>query len=106
MAQQENFPDNRADLMEFQLAAEIEELELSEDQTAEYLEISRRYGKQMKALKNSPAKRMDRYQEFKSIRKNKNREMKALLNEDQYRTYKEIQERKQQEMKQRRLGRQ
>ena len=104
-AQQNHYPGGESANMKDRIAANIEALELSEDQRAEFLEISRRYGEQMKALRNSNANRMEKYQELKSIRKDKNREMKALLSKDQYKLYKEMQARNQQEMKQRRLNR-
>ena len=104
IAQQSDFPSSDKDMMKEQFAADLERLDLSEEQKADYLEISRRYGEQMMALRDSGAGRMAKYQELKSIRKDKDKEMKALLSKDQYAIYKDIQEERQQQMRERRKG--
>ena len=104
-AQQDVIPVGQRDMIKEQIAAYIEKLDLSEDQKAEYLEISKRYGEQMKALKHSTRGRMEKYQELKSIRKDKNKEMKLVLTADQYKIYKELQEQHHQEMRAKRGNR-
>ncbi|NER11842.1 hypothetical protein GWK08_00160 [Leptobacterium flavescens] len=66
-------------------------LNLSEAQKPRFIEISKRYADQMRNLQNSSKSRFGKYKEFKSIRKNKDAEMKRLLTADQFKTYKEIQ---------------
>ena len=67
-------------------------LDLSEDQRPKFEDITQKYAKQMKAVKNSGARRMSKFKEVKSIRKNKDAEMKALLSKDQYKFYSDKQE--------------
>ena len=104
IAQQNDSPTTNRDIMKEQFAADLERLDLTADQQASYLEISRKYGKQMKTLRNSGGNRMAKYQELKSIRRDKDKEMKALLSKDQYAIYKDIQAERQQQMKSRRQG--
>ena len=104
IAQQSDFPSSDKDMMKEQFAADLERLDLSEEQKSDYLEISRRYGEQMMALRDSGAGRMAKFQELKSIRKDKDKEMKALLSKDQYAIYKDIQEARQQLMRESRKG--
>ena len=99
---QQDISDADREMMKDQFAADIERLDLSEDQKEDYLEISRRYGAQLKALRDSNAGRMQKYGELKSIRKNKDSEMKELLSKDQFTIYKDIQDERQQEMRARR----
>ena len=77
-------------------------LHLSEEQKPKFEEITRKYAKQMKAVKDSGGRRMSKYKKVKSIRKNKDAEMKSLLSKDQYKVYLEKQEEMQKKMKERR----
>lgn len=77
-------------------------LDLSEDQRPKFEEITKRYAKQMKAVKDSGGRRMSKFKKVKSIRKNKDAEMKTLLSKDQYKVYLEKQEEMKDKMKQRR----
>ena len=72
-------------------------LNLSEDQLPKFEEITMKYAKQMIAVKDSGDRRMSKFKKVKSIRKNKDAEMKTLLSKDQYNIYLE----KQEEMKNR-----
>ena len=67
-------------------------LDLSEDQRPRFEEITKRYAKQMKAVKDSGGRRMSKFKKVKSIRKNKDAEMKTILSKDQYKVYMEKQE--------------
>jgi len=67
-------------------------LDLSEDQRPKFEEITKRYAKQMIAVKDSGGRRMSKYKKVKSIRKNKDAEMKKLLSKDQYKVYLKKQE--------------
>lgn len=86
-----------------ELAANMEayftDLNLSEAQKTEFKEISEKYASQMKAVKESDAHKFQKFKKVKSIRKNKNAEMKKLLSDDQYKVYLEKQEEMQEKMK-------
>ena len=105
IAQQNEMTPEQREATKEQFMADLDRLDLSEDQKADYLEISRRYSEQMQGLKNSDMGKMKKFQKMKSIRKDKNAEMKTLLNEEQYSTYLQIQEERQKEMRERRLNR-
>ena len=77
-------------------------LDLSEDQQSKFEEITRKYAKQMIAIKDSGGRRMSKFEKLKSIRKNKDAEMKTLLSKDQYKVYLEKQEDMQKRIKERR----
>lgn len=77
-------------------------LQLSETQKPKFEEITKKYAKQMKAVKDSGDRPMSKYKKVKSISKNKDAEMKSLLSKDQYKVYLEKQEEMQKKMKERR----
>ena len=78
-------------------------LNLSGDQRNIFEEITKNYAKQMIAVKDSGARRMSKFREVKSIRKNKDAEMKTLLSKDQYKVYLGKQEEMKKRIKERRL---
>jgi tRNA U34 5-carboxymethylaminomethyl modifying enzyme MnmG/GidA len=80
-------------------------LHLSEEQKPKFEEITKKYAKQMKAVKDSGGRPMSKFKKVKSIRKNKDAEMKQLLSKDQYKVYLEKQEEMKKKMKERRKGR-
>jgi hypothetical protein len=59
----------------------------------------------MIAVKDSGGRRMSKYKKMKSIRKNKDAEMKDLLSKGQYKVYLEKQEEMKKNMKERRKQR-
>ena len=77
-------------------------LNLSGDQRNIFEEITKKYAKQMIAVKDSGARRMSKFREVKSIRKNKDAEMKTLLSKDQYKVYLGKQEEMKKRIKERR----
>ena len=77
-------------------------LHLSEAQKPKFEEITKKYAIQMIAVKDGGGRRMSKYKKVKSIRKNKDAEMKRLLSKDQYKVYLEKQEEMQKKMKERR----
>ena len=77
-------------------------LHLSEEQKPKFEEITKKYAKQMKAVKDSGGRRMSKYKKVKSIRKNKDAEMKKLLSKDEYKVYKEKQKEMKKQIKKRR----
>jgi hypothetical protein len=89
-----------------ELAEKIEEyleaLDLSEEQKTEFEAITKKYAEQMKAVKESEDGKMKKYRKVKTIRDNKNAEMKDLLSEDQYIIYLEKQEEMKEKIKEKR----
>jgi len=77
-------------------------LDLSEEQKPKFEEITKKYAKQMKAVKENSGRRMSKFKKVKSIRKNKDAEMKTLLSKDQYKVYLEKQKEMKKNMKERR----
>ena len=88
--------ENLTDEQKEELAASMEEyfsvLDLTEEQKFEFETITKKYAEQMKAVKDSGGRRMSKFKKVKSIRKNKDAEMKTLLSKDQYKVYLEKQE--------------
>jgi len=98
--------DNLTEEQKEEIKKNLEEhaaaLNLSEDQWPKFEEITKKYAKQMIAVKDSGARRMSKYKKVKSIRKNKDAEMKTLLSKDQYKVYLEKQEEMKKKIKERR----
>ena len=97
-----NLTEDQKEELKKNLEAYNVSLQLSEAQKPKFDEITKRYAKQMIALKDSGGRRMSKYRKVKSIRKNKDAEMKRLLSKDQYNVYLEKQEEIQKKMKGRR----
>ena len=77
-------------------------LDLSEDQRPKFEEITIKYAEQMIAVKNGGGRKLQKYKKVKSIRENKDAEMKILLSKDQYKVYLEKQEEMKKKIKERR----
>ena len=77
-------------------------LGLSDEQKPEFEAVTKKYAKQMIALKNSDSGKLKKYRTFKAIQKNKNAEMEKLLSKDQYEVYLKKQEDLQKKMKEKR----
>ena len=77
-------------------------LDLSDDQQPKFEEITKKYAKQMIAVKDSGERRIIKYKKVKSIRKNKDAEMKTLLSKDHYKVYLGKQEEMKNRLKERR----
>ena len=74
-------------------------LNLTAIQKSEFEAITRKYAKQMKAVRDGGGGRFKKYRKLKSIRKNKDKEMKQLLHPEQFKTYLEKQEERKKQMK-------
>ena len=74
-------------------------LNLTDVQKPEFEAITKKYAKQMKAVRDNGVGKFKKYRKLKSIRKNKDKEMKQLLNPEQFKTYLEKQEERKKEMK-------
>ena len=96
---------NLTDEQKEEIAKNIEEyfaaLDLTEEQKPKFEEITKKYAEQMKAVKDGGGRKLQKYKKVKSIRENKNTEMKDLLTKDQYKDYLEKQEEMQVKMKER-----
>ena len=92
-----------------EFAANMEEflmaLDLTDEQEPQFREISRRYADQMKEVRDGGGSKMQKFKKLKTIRKNKNAEMREILNDEQYQVYLQKQEENQQRMKERRRNR-
>lgn len=95
-------PEDRKAEMANQLKLDNEKLALSKVQEASYMEISKKYGEKLKALRGNEEERKAKMKEVKDLRDQKDAEMKVLLSEDQFKKYKEIQEQRKEKMKGRR----
>ena len=97
-----NLTEKQKEEIKGNVEAHATALQLSEAQKPKFEEITKKYAKQMIAVKDSGGRRMSKYKKMKSIRKNKDAEMKSLLSQDQYKVYLEKQEEMQKKMKERR----
>lgn len=97
-----NLTEEQKEEVKKNLEAYAVALHLSEEQKPQFEEITMKYAKQMKAVKDSGGSRMSKYRKVTSIRKNKDAEMKRLLSKDQYKVYLEKQEEMQKKMRERR----
>ena len=89
MNAQEN--DKKGDVVaEIKIAKE--KLALSESQEITFKEITKKFGLKMRALKNSDEPKRSKFKSMKSIKNDKNAEMKTLLSDEQYKAYIELQE--------------
>lgn len=70
-------------------------LNLTSTQKTEFESISQKYTEQLIAVKDEDGSRYTKFKKVKSIRKNKDKEMKKLLDDNQYSIY----QTKQKEMK-------
>ena len=96
-----NLPEEQKEEIKKNLEEYSVALDLSEDQRPKFEEITKKYAKQMQAVKDSNSRRMSKYKKVKSIRKNKDSEMKSLLSKGQYKIYLEKQEEMRKRMKER-----
>ena len=82
-----------------QMKMDKERLALTDAQEVTYKEITKKYGGQLKALRDGSDKKRDKFKKVKEIQEQKNAEMKGLLSEAQYKTYLELQEERRAKMK-------
>ena len=99
-----NLTEEQKEEIKKNLEAYAAALHLSEEQKPKFEEITKKYAEQMKAVKDSGGRPMSKFKKVKSIRKNKDADMKSLLSKDQYKVYLEKQKEIQKKMKERRKG--
>ena len=98
----DNLTEEQKEAIKKNVEAYATALDLSEDQRPKFEEITKKYAKQMKAVKDNGGRPMSKYKKVKSIRKNKDAEMKKLLSKDQFKGYLEKQEEMKKKIKERR----
>lgn len=69
----------------------FEKLDLTDQQKISFIEITKKYGSQLKDLKDSDASGLSKYKTYKKIKKNRASEMKSILNESQFKIYEQVQ---------------
>lgn len=89
-----------------ELASAMEEyftaIDLTDEQKVEFEAITKKYAAEMRTVQESSGGKLQKMKQLKSIRSNKNAEMKKLLSEDQYKIYLEKQDEMQQKMRENR----
>jgi DNA-directed RNA polymerase subunit H (RpoH/RPB5) len=93
--------DQKSEMIQ-QMKMDKEKLALTETQEPIFKEITKKYGVQLKEVKESSEAKRDKFRKLKTIRDEKNAEVKALLSEEQYKTYLTLQEERKEKMKERR----
>ena len=87
-AQKESLTNKNKEKINQQFEEHFKELNLSDQQKSKYIQISKKYGLQIKSLKNSSQSKFNKYRKIKGIKNSKDKDMKALLNHEQYNLYK------------------
>lgn len=95
----ENLSDEQKEEIKKNVAEYATSLHLTDVQKPEFETITKKYAKQMKAVRDSGGGRFNKYRKLKSIRKNKDKEMRQLLNKEQFKTYLEKQKERKKQMK-------
>jgi len=95
----ENLSDEQKEKIEANIEEYATSLRLTAIQKTEFEAITKKYAKQMSAAMDSVGGKFKKYRKLKSIRKNKDKEMKQLLHPEQFKTYLEKQEERKKQMK-------
>ena len=95
----ENLSDEQKEKMEKKVEEYATSLHLTAVQKTEFEAITKKYAKQMKAVRDSGGGKFKKRRKLKSIRKNKDKEMKQLLNQEQFKTYLAKQKERKQQMR-------
>jgi Spy/CpxP family protein refolding chaperone len=77
-------------------------LNLTEDQKPEVQAIEKEFFDAVSSLRNSDGSKMEKYRRFKTINKNRDKQMKEVLTKEQYRVFKDNQEQTKKNLRQRR----
>jgi Spy/CpxP family protein refolding chaperone len=77
-------------------------LNLTEDQKPKVQAIETEFFDAISSLRNSDGSRMEKYKTFKTISKNRDKQMKDVLTKEQYRVFKDNQEQTKKNLRQRR----
>lgn len=74
------------------IEGQIESLNLNYGQKTQFIEINEKYRQKLESIRNSNKTRFAKFQDLKKLSKEKDEEMKLLLNENQFKIYKTYQE--------------
>jgi Spy/CpxP family protein refolding chaperone len=77
-------------------------LNLTEDQKPKVQAIEKEFFDAISSLRDSDGSRMEKYKTFKTISKNRDKQMKDVLTKEQYRVFKDNQEQTKKNLRQRR----
>jgi hypothetical protein len=102
-AQNQLSEDQKNETME-RYKANMAALNLTEEQKPKVEVIERTFFDAVGSLRNSGSSKMQKYQTFKTISKNRDKQMKEVLTKDQYRIFKDNQEAAKRNLRQRRKG--
>ena len=78
---------------------QVESLNLNNNQKTQFKEINEKYRLNLESIKNSNKARFAKFQDLKKLRKEKDEEMKLLLNDEQFKMYKEFQKQNKNKMR-------
>lgn len=78
---------------------QVESLNLNDNQKTQFKEINEKYRLNLESIKNSNKARFAKFQDLKKLRKEKDEEMKLLLNDEQFKMYKEFQKQNKNKMR-------
>ena len=81
------------------LEEQLENLNLTQDQEQKFIEISKKYEEKVVALKTKNVSKRTKFGELKNIQNDKDKEVEALLEEEQFKIYKDLQKSNQNKMK-------
>lgn len=81
------------------LEEQLNKLDLSQDQEQEFIEISKRYEEKALALKTKDISKWSKFKEFKSLIRDKNKEVENLIDKEKFKIYQELQKNNQKKMK-------
>lgn len=70
---------------------QFESLNLNDDQKTQFKEINEKYRLKLESIRNSNKTRLAKFQILQTLSKEKDADMKLLLNEDQFKIYKTYQ---------------
>lgn len=96
-----NLSEEQKEAMQKELEVYATELGLSESQKPEFKNITVEYFSALKELKDGTQSRREKYKTMRSLKAEKNDQMKNLLSKEQYKVYKEHEKKQDEKMKER-----
>jgi hypothetical protein len=97
-AQQREISPEQKEAIKAQREADLATLNMSDTQRKQFDEISERYMKQFKEIHRGSLAQEEKRAEAKRLTEAQNKEMKAVLNNDQYNKYLELQKKRRKQM--------
>ena len=70
------------------IEGQIESLNLNYGQKTQFIEINEKYRQKLESIRNSNKTRFAKFQDLKKLSKEKDQEIKLLLNKEQFKKYK------------------